>query len=492
MGSVRIVAGPPCSGKTTYVEERRQAEDVVVELDRLYIALGAQETHDHPKAMTALALAAREAIYDHLADRGVPDVDVWIVAGLPKASDRRALAERLGASVIVLETPLSVCQARAEAERPDGWSSYAERWWNTYEPDDLDEVFRHESPKSRRGTMRTKTFTADIKAADVAADASVGKFQALVSVFGNVDHAGDRVVKGAFAKSLRRWKDSGDPIPVVFSHRWDDLDAHIGKVLDAEETEDGLLVTAELDIADDPSAAKVHRLLKDRRIREFSFAYDVLDERPSDDGANELLELDIIEVGPTLKGMNPDTVLVSAKRRRKVYAPLAGSVEQRQHEIEMAVRAYAHDELGAWAYVEATFDDRVVFAVEDDDGTRYLEATYTVTDDGVELDEPREVEVEATIRAASRAAKAGRILSAKNVARLSEAAGSIRRGLDLIDEVVDEAETSSPDGEAGGKAKPDAKPEDPDRGKGEERQARSHVTSPADLRTQIAIDMARL
>lgn len=246
--------------------------------------------------------------------------------------------------------------------------------------------------------MKTKTYKAHVKQADDKA----GTFEALVSIFGNVDHAGDRVVKGAFSKSLERWGQSGDPIPVVFSHRWDDLDAHIGKVTSAEETDDGLLVKAELDIDDDPAAAKVHRLLKDRRIREFSFAYDILDEDTAEDGANELRELDIIEVGPTLKGMNPDTVLV--------------------------------------------------------------------------------------------AAKAGRVLSGKNVARISEAAGQVRAGLDLLEQVIAEADeqTSSPDGEAGGKAKPEAKPEEPETVKGEEPPARSHVTSLDGLRTQFATDLARL
>lgn len=156
--------------------------------------------------------------------------------------------------------------------------------------------------------MRTKTYRADVKALDGADE---GTFEALVSVFGNVDFAGDRVVKGAFQKSLDTWSESGDPIPVVFSHRWDDLDAHIGKVLEAKETDEGLWVKAQLDL-DDPSAAKVHRMLKDRRIREFSFAYDVIDEAKAD-GANELRELEVIEVGPTLKGMNPATQLLTAK-----------------------------------------------------------------------------------------------------------------------------------------------------------------------------------
>lgn len=160
-----------------------------------------------------------------------------------------------------------------------------------------------------------------------------GTFEAIVSVFGNVDYAGDRVVKGAFAKSLATWSASGDPVPVIWSHQWQDPEMHIGGVLEAEERDEGLWVKAQLDVADDPVAAKVWRLLSKRRVREFSFAYDVLDEKQQN-GANELLQLDVIEVGPTLKGMNPDTLLIEAKARRDARAARASASKDTGETVE--------------------------------------------------------------------------------------------------------------------------------------------------------------
>lgn len=152
-----------------------------------------------------------------------------------------------------------------------------------------------------------------------------GVFEAIVSVFGNVDYQGDRIVAGAFAGSLERWKSSGDPIPVIFSHQWDNLPSHIGKVLEAKELlpgdralppelaeNGGLWTKFALDVDDSATfAPTVDRLLSERRLKEFSFAYDVLDEQRGTDGANELLELEVLEVGPTLKGANPATRLLS-------------------------------------------------------------------------------------------------------------------------------------------------------------------------------------
>lgn len=150
-----------------------------------------------------------------------------------------------------------------------------------------------------------------------------GVFEAIVSVFGNVDYAGDRVLFGAFANTLEAWKSSGDPIPVIFSHQWDDLDSHVGVVLEAEElapgdarlpeelkANGGLWVKFRLDVEED-FAGRLAKKLERRSLREFSFAYDVKVERRAGDGANDLVELDLIEVGPCLKGMNPSTALMA-------------------------------------------------------------------------------------------------------------------------------------------------------------------------------------
>ena len=146
-----------------------------------------------------------------------------------------------------------------------------------------------------------------------AVDAKTGQFEALVSVFGNVDMGGDRVVKGAFAKSLARWEEKGDPIPVIWNHMWENPEAHIGAIPpgDAAETDDGLVVKGRIDL-DNPFAKQVYRLLGERRVTEFSFGYNLL-ESEKKDGALDLLEIDLFEVGPTLKGMNPATELLAVK-----------------------------------------------------------------------------------------------------------------------------------------------------------------------------------
>src|SRR3954452_22350002 len=84
--------------------------------------------------------------------------------------------------------------------------------------------------RRRDDAGRTRDFTAKVKAAGVADGLAEGQFVAIVSVFGNEDSMGDIVRPGAFTSTLQDWADSGDPIPVIWSHDWDAPFAHIGTV----------------------------------------------------------------------------------------------------------------------------------------------------------------------------------------------------------------------------------------------------------------------
>lgn len=111
------------------------------------------------------------------------------------------------------------------------------------------------------------------------------------------DCYGDVVKKGAFAKSLVKWKESGKSIPLLWAHKMDDLYSFIG-TCEAEEDDRGLHFIGTFD--NTKEAQRVRELYKDGRLSKFSFAFDVKDEGTITlaDGtkANELRELDIFEI----------------------------------------------------------------------------------------------------------------------------------------------------------------------------------------------------
>jgi HK97 family phage prohead protease len=301
-----------------------------------------------------------------------------------------------------------------------------------------------EASESKEDTnMLKKQFAASFKALTAEDGATQpGTFEALVAVYDNVDRVGDRVKAGAFDDTLEAWRKSGDPIPIILAHQWDDPWKHIGFAM-PEDVKSipgrGLYVEKGiLDIDDNPLARQVYRLMERRTLKEFSFGYSVPQggERKADDGAYDLLNLNLIEFGPCLKGVNEETELLAVKavldeeRQRetgaeptlddrltrlealvagsaegKAYAELAGSYEERQSAVRDAVQAAHSDpDNHIWAYVEGTSEDTVTFCVhseeaEDEERRRvFYQASYTVDDEGnVDLGEVSEVELTVTV-----------------------------------------------------------------------------------------------
>lgn len=165
--------------------------------------------------------------------------------------------------------------------------------------------------------FKTKAFDASIQG---AGDAGLedGVFTAIVSTY-SPDSYGDIVAPGAFTESISEWAAKGQNIPVIWAHDWGDPFSHIGIIRKAEEVERGLLVKGYISPEEreaNPKAAQIWRLMKARRVTQFSFAFDTLEGGWIEKDGQELYELrklKIHEVGPCLLGVNQETELLSAK-----------------------------------------------------------------------------------------------------------------------------------------------------------------------------------
>lgn len=132
------------------------------------------------------------------------------------------------------------------------------------------------------------------------------------------DAYGDIVAKGAFAKSLARYEETGRSIPFLWSHEMGELKSYIG-TCKADEDDTGLHFIATFD--DTEEAQRVRQLYKDGRMSKFSFAYDTLDSGTIEleDGtkANELRELDIFEISAVLVPANSFAEVVDVKAGKR-------------------------------------------------------------------------------------------------------------------------------------------------------------------------------
>jgi HK97 family phage prohead protease len=174
---------------------------------------------------------------------------------------------------------------------------------------------------------------------ETKAEGDHGEFTAIVSTFGNIDKVGDRIMPGAWTKTLEKWTASGDPVPIILAHQWNDPMAHIGIAdpTNIKQVDQGLQVTGTLDIGDNPVAAQVYKLMKRRSLKEFSIGYDVPPggEKRAKDGANEISEINLAECGPCLIGIDPKTELQSIKSALEV-AQLPDAEEQREEAERVA------------------------------------------------------------------------------------------------------------------------------------------------------------
>jgi HK97 family phage prohead protease len=161
--------------------------------------------------------------------------------------------------------------------------------------------------------MNSSTLTRTISIEPSLETDPPGTVRAIVAVFGNVDRMGDRIMPGAFDNWLAARRASGKAVPVLYSHDWQGVGSLLGycNPEDIQPVAKGLYVRFQLDLST-PWAKVVHTLLGQGAL-EYSFGYRVIRERKAADGANELLELEVSEFGPCLKGVNPATETISVK-----------------------------------------------------------------------------------------------------------------------------------------------------------------------------------
>ncbi|QHO91930.1 HK97 family phage prohead protease [Actinomyces sp. 432] len=178
--------------------------------------------------------------------------------------------------------------------------------------------------------MLTKTITVPVKLSDGTDSGGEPGFTGYASTFTREpDSYGDVVKKGAFAKTLKEWEESGRPIPVLWGHRMDDPDYFIGDLRSAMEDDHGLKVDARL-YPDAPKAQRVRDLLRAGAVAQMSFAFDIRDSgtiQLSDGSeARELRDLKLYEVSVVPVGANQDTSIEDVKTPAVADALTPGEV----------------------------------------------------------------------------------------------------------------------------------------------------------------------
>jgi hypothetical protein len=116
-------------------------------------------------------------------------------------------------------------------------------------------------------------------------------FEGYGAVFGNIDAYGDVIVKGAFKKSLEKWKNSGKKIPLLYQHNPSDI---IGVITEAYEDDYGLYIKGEINL-DTTKGKEVYSLMKQGALHGLSIGYETKQAK-NEKGIRKLLEVELWEI----------------------------------------------------------------------------------------------------------------------------------------------------------------------------------------------------
>lgn len=147
---------------------------------------------------------------------------------------------------------------------------------------------------------------------DVKKISDSGEFSGYGSVFGNKDSYGDIVAKGAFEKSLSKWREKEKYPALLWQHKTDEP---IGVYTRMEEDDNGLYVEGRLLKDDDDLARRAYAHLKAGSISGMSIGYMPIDESyDKERDAMILKELDLWEVSLVTFPANESAQIQSVKR----------------------------------------------------------------------------------------------------------------------------------------------------------------------------------
>lgn len=138
--TVCAIVGAPCAGKSTLVGNLAQPGDLVVEFDRLNMALSPVGDHEHHDPLKTYTYAAHNAVLRRL--RYPSDLRAAFLTALAPTNTQRArYLVGPSASLIVLAVDWDVAHARAEAaNRPASWHELIDEYFADYEHPNDDRI----------------------------------------------------------------------------------------------------------------------------------------------------------------------------------------------------------------------------------------------------------------------------------------------------------------------------------------------------------------
>lgn len=131
--SVYVVWGPPCSGKSSYVQQVATRYDLIVDLDKIHQAISNCSLYDKPYATKGLAFSIRDLLWDKIKVRQGDWENAYIVGTFPHRYERDEFANNYGAELIHMDVTKQDCIRRLMlSEERQAVKDQVINWINKY------------------------------------------------------------------------------------------------------------------------------------------------------------------------------------------------------------------------------------------------------------------------------------------------------------------------------------------------------------------------
>lgn len=125
--AVYLIWGAPKSGKTFYINSIRTRNDIVVDIEELYHALGSEIG---TRKVAPVVFRLRDELYDMIKTRYGRWDNAFVVGTFPIEMERRRLIDTLRAEEVFIDSDIDTCIGRCRSEEEIG---YVREWFRDTE-----------------------------------------------------------------------------------------------------------------------------------------------------------------------------------------------------------------------------------------------------------------------------------------------------------------------------------------------------------------------
>ena len=123
--NVYLVYGAPMAGKRTWVSKNANADDLILDIDRIWNCICDGKK---PNRLKSNVFGIRDCILDQIKTRTGMWRNAYIIGGYPLQSERDRLCDLLNAVPIYIEATKEECLSRTDDEEMKG---YIEDWFDS-------------------------------------------------------------------------------------------------------------------------------------------------------------------------------------------------------------------------------------------------------------------------------------------------------------------------------------------------------------------------